>query len=502
MKKTRFFNLINQVLFLCIFFSLISYCIFLRGLESDGVESLSMVIFKNTFFYETKARIFFHFLYELPFVLFLKIFPYSSLNLIKMIWSFSLIWVHLYSFLICYIILPKGKKNLIFFPLMSFVFGPMTALGLSVSVSFIVCSYIWTAAFVIYYSDLSIRWHKFIFILSIGTLFLSHEMISYMAFPLIFLCFIKLKINQSNKFLIYIGIFLLLSNSLLSGIFVFFPDWPVHRTYFLKSFSHLYFFYKKGFYTPTVSAFLLLIGFFIQFYFPLRRLVWVILVPFFVFFCVMSFITPIHPIFNNFISFWSEYDKRVWVVISLPFTLWIWWLFEMKKFHFSDFKLFFILLLMLAISLTGWRIGTDYRFYQYQTQFVERLANCHGYVSWSEIEEASAPFKPWFLKYFYNIMEDPQEHIINASIFYSDFFEITSIIRSDMRPLWLCPDTSFLNKNLFEFNNKRTVNDFSEFIQKNCKTANIKQIYIEKFDFSEFIQFVKSNKSFCKKHTK
>ena len=275
--QSLFFKIVNSILFFSVFFSLISHCIFLRGIESDGIEVFAEIIVKNNFFFAEKARLFFHFLYELPFVLYLKTFPSSSLYLMKVVWSFSLIWMHIFSLSCSYWILPKNKKHFIFFPLMGFVLGPMTSLGISISVLLIVCSYIWTLSFIIHYSNLSIKWHKFIFILSICTSFLSYEIMSYMSWFLIFFCLSKLRKNKENQFLVYTGMILLSINSLTSTFFILFfilfPEWTKHRSYFIESLIHFHYFFnpESQLYTPTISASLILL-FFTQFYFLNKKI--------------------------------------------------------------------------------------------------------------------------------------------------------------------------------------------------------------------------------------
>ena len=463
----------NYIIAICIGLSLVSYCVFLRGVESDGREILSEIIFKNSFFYAEKARLLFHFLYELPIVLYLKVFPLTSLYFIKAIWSFSLIWVHIFSFFGSYLILPKNKKHFIFFPLMGFVFGSMTSLGLSISVSFIVSSYVWMLAFIIHYSNLFIIIHKFIFILSICISFFSHELMSFMSWPLIYLCVFKLRKNYKNRIIIKTGIILLFINFLISSFFILFPDWPEHRSYFLESFERMYFFYKEGFYSPSISSFLILLIFFINFFkikfYKIKVTIVKILSLIAIFLCIINFINPIYPIFGDFIVFWNEYDKRVWVVIALPFSMLIWWLFEIKKLSFSRYKLFFVFCIILTMSLTSWRIGTDYRFFQYQMQFVKRLSHCQGYVSWSELEKSTLSFSPWFLNKFHNTQFE--WHIIDASIIFLNSFEVKTIISSNRKPSWFCLDFSKKEQCLSNMN---------------------------KFNFSSFIQSVKQKHSSCK----
>ena len=493
-QRLKFLKITNLICCICIFISLLSYCIFFRGLESDGVERLAEILFKKSFFHAEKARMLFHLLYEWPLVFYLKIAPSPSLLLIKSLWSFSLIYLHLFSLAICYLYLPKSKKDFIFFPLMGFVFGPMTSLGLSVSVSFIVCSYYWALAFIIHYSDLYVKQQKAIFILSICFSFFSHELMSYMAWPLIYFCFLKLKKNKENKSTIYTGVFLLTLNSLLSAFFTVFPEWPSHRSYFIESLIYLKFFYSSGFYAPAVSSFLILILFFMPFLFHKKNIMLITVIILSAFFCCMNVINPIYPIFGDFIAFWNEYDKRVWVIIALPITLLIWWLFETKRVSFLQSKSFLIFCLILTVSLTGWRVGSDYRFYQYQSQFAEKLSHCLGWISWSKVQKFS-DFHPPFLKQFYNLQVEPDEHIIDASLLYSKSFQVQSIVQSHSKPLWLCAD--FYESQKFSIFHRENHN-LSEMIQDKCKAVNLKNISMNFFDFIKFIKAVQMGQSHCK----
>lgn len=489
---------LNVILLISISCSFISHCVFLRALESDGIEKLAEIIFKNSFTYEETSRIFFHFLYQLPIVLFLKAFSVAPLYLIKFIYSISLLWLHILAFIVCYLILPKEKKEYLCFPLLGFVLGPMASMGLSIYVAFLTYSWIWAVAFIIHYSNLSVKRQKIFFIASISALFFSHEMMSYMAVPLVFFCFKKLnQDNKKNKKIIYAGIFLLIINSFLSAFFVFFPTFVEHRSFFIESLTHFYFFYKGGFYTPILSSFCVLTIFFLfqKFSFSTSKWLMLFITPGFLFFCIMNIVTPVYPVFENFISFWNEYDKRVWPVISLPFTLLIWWLFENKKIDLYKGSLFFLYCVFLSISLTGWRVGSDYRFYQYQTQLAKKLSYCSGYISWEELQEEGVFFKPQFLQKFYDLQEDPEEHIINASLFYSNSFTVNTLIQSHFKPVWLCPKSQ--DSNTLFVKNKMSYKDF---IQLNCKNNSFQKIKLNRFDLSNFINSVKIGRSSCEKN--
>ena len=153
------------------------------------------------FFFSEKARLFFHFLYQIPAYLFIKFSPSSSLSLLTQVFSFGLIWIHIFSLFVCYIILPENKKNFIFFPLFSFFTGPAIALSISISIALSVYSYVWMTAFVIHYSKLSNKSHQFLFFLTPLPLLFSYELMAYMAYFLIFLCWNKHKkeTNSYNK---------------------------------------------------------------------------------------------------------------------------------------------------------------------------------------------------------------------------------------------------------------------------------------------------------------
>ena len=120
---------------------------------------------------------------------------------------------------------------------------------------------------------------------------------------------------------------------------------------------------------------------------------------------------------------------------------------------------------------------------------------CQGYVSWSDMKKSQISFRPPFLKYFYDLQEDPWEHIIDASILYSNSFQIQSIVQSYLKPpLWLC--TNFDRLTQISLNKKRI--DFSKSIQLDCNSEDIKSIERNCFDFTIFCQAVKMNNSHCK----
>ena len=183
---------------------LASHVLTSSGLFNDGAHNLFYMLYYNRFnFFET-SRQWFHIFYQFPAYVLIKWTSLDSLSLLTQVFSFGLIWIHIISFIGCYFILPKNKKPWIFFPLFAFFIGPVNALSTSVSVALSVCSYVWLTAFVIHYSDLSRKIHKVLFLIIPLPLILSHELMSYMSWPLIILCWYKIKAedNLFNKSLI------------------------------------------------------------------------------------------------------------------------------------------------------------------------------------------------------------------------------------------------------------------------------------------------------------
>ena len=174
---------------------LVSHVLFSVALH-DGILDLLNIIKELRFHSNEQARKIVDISQYLPAYLFIKFSSSTSLSLLISLFSFGLIWVHILSFLGCYFILPKNRKHLIFFPLFAFFAGPVISLHISISEALSVCSYVWFTAYTIYYSNLSNKIHKFLFLVVPLPLILSHELMSYMAWPLIILCWHK---KQNRK---------------------------------------------------------------------------------------------------------------------------------------------------------------------------------------------------------------------------------------------------------------------------------------------------------------
>ena len=426
--------------------ALLSQVLFSRGLALDGVHVLYKIIMTGDFYFVETARTTSIFFLLLPSWLFINFVSSNSLSLLTGVFSFGLIWIHIIAFIGCYLILPKQKKVYMFFPLFSFLIGPLTGLGASIASSHSVHSYIWFAAFVIHYSNLSFKSHKILFILSLIPLFLSHELMSYMAWPLIYLCWLKVKTQNAlwNKRLIKVMMFFLFLTSIVSIFFIIFPTKSeIHnRREFFQSLFYMKFFFKiknshiEWVYPPCIIAFFLSIMPFGQFfskrYYKLFVSISIVCI---ILFGVTALILPFYNLFEIF-KLTEEEEIRTWITcMALPLSFLIWWLFE--KGNLKVQRSFLVACIFSAISLTGWRLGSDYQFYQFQKQFSHKTLNCKGFVFWSSVKVddyqydldydhvKDQSFYPQFLKVFNHGWK-----FSSSSLIYPRKFEVNAIVRS------------------------------------------------------------------------
>ena len=375
---------------------LFSQIIFGRGLDLDGVHVLYIMITESSFYYIETARIITHFFQQLPTWLFINFAPSNSINLLIKVFSFGLVWIHIVSILGCYFILPANKKYFLFFPLLAFIVGPVTALGVSISASLSVFSYIWFSSFVIYYSNLSIKIHKILFILTPLPFILSHEMMSYMSLFLTYLCLIKFSKEtvNFNKNLIRFILGFLFIVSITSAFFIFFPEKSElqNRSDFFKNLFYLEFIFKKMqneklvIYPATLtSLFLLFLCFSSFFKNNFSKILCALSFILIIFFGINAFFQPFYTFFDVF-RLTGEEEVRVWVsCFAMPLSLLLWWLFERKSLKIT--KIFFIACIFATLFLTGWRVGSDYRFYDFQKQFSKSLLNCKGIITWTQVSQ-------------------------------------------------------------------------------------------------------------------
>ena len=90
---------------------LASHIIFSVGLY-DGTHSLLQIIKDVQFYSLDQARKLVNILQALPIYLFIKFSSSSSLTPLIDLFLFGLIWIHIFSLLGCYFILPKKQKKL------------------------------------------------------------------------------------------------------------------------------------------------------------------------------------------------------------------------------------------------------------------------------------------------------------------------------------------------------------------------------------------------------
>lgn len=383
---------LTKILTLGFAVSLLSHILSGRGLDLDGAHILYEIIFKQSFiFYET-ARVTTHFFQQIPAWLFIKFIPINSIEILIQVFSFGLIWIHIISIIGCYLILPKDKKYFLFFPLFAFFTGPLTAFGISISASLSVCSYIWLVAFVIYYSNLSNKWHCILLFLTITPLILSHEKLFYMSWFLIYLIWQK-KREFPNKWLYHYLLSFLSICSFFSLVFIFFPVQSeiFNRTQFFRSLFYLEFFFKfdKGrldsIYYPSLTAFSLLFFLALSFLKQKRLLVYQIVFALILCFAFCSALLPFYNLAPYF-KFSAEEEARVFVsCISHPLCILLWQMFEKKKPIIN--QTFFSICLTASSLLLVYRLGSDYKFYQFQKQFTAVTASSKGIKTWNELSK-------------------------------------------------------------------------------------------------------------------
>ena len=443
LKKTinihSYWNYISLFLGVVFITALFSHVIFSVGLDYDGSHILTGMVFKNSFEFIETSRLFFDFLKELPAYLFIQFFPSDSLSLLTQVFSFGLVWIHIFSLIGCWLILPKDRKSFIFFPLFAFCCGPLIALEHSISTSLSAFSYVWFMAFVIYYSDLSLKMHKALLFLTPLPLFLSYELMSYASLLLIFLCLLKINNYQktfANKAIIT-GLVVFFSMTFFVQCYlIFFPTSLVNRDNYLSDLLSLSFLYtssneKISIHACTVVVFILTVIPFVSSV-RLRRAPLFLKRFFLTFLSISSLITNTVLLFPSFLYpliphyyLYPAVNNRIYSFCALPFTILLWFLFEKKIFQFEKQKLFLTLCLISAFSLIKWRVEMDYNFYKLQRQFSEKLERCQGQLKWSLVRDI-----------FHNIEDDRFEEeslwkITSISLLYPHSQNVKAVLLND-----------------------------------------------------------------------
>ena len=423
-QKERLLKISLLFITTCFIIVFAFFCFFSSGLDEDGsFNLLHLLMFDKIRINETN-RIFFDLFYSIPVFAVFSFFPSSSFSFITQVYSFSLIYIHILTFIFCFLILPKNKKIFIFFPLFSFLTGQFVLLSISVSVAFSVSSYLWLMAFMIHYGDLSKKSHKLLFFILPFPLILSHEMMSYLSWFLIVLYLFKLqsfqKSNQPFKsFFIafFIAFFILVS--FLNLYLIFWTEGMHNLIQFKNSlifFKFLFSFEAVQFNLCLFMAFLLKIGLFLElfkrsFYFQ----------TFLVLFLLMSFCIFLFLPFSVFqeVFFTSSYLSRVYPpIISLPFCLVMWWLAELKQIELQNLsKKFLWSCCILSLFFTIYRIKSDLKYYNYRQNFSKQLEKCEGLIPLSSFKNKYSKSQ-----YFWKITAEsliiPQKKSIKTILFH------------------------------------------------------------------------------------
>jgi len=388
-----------SILVFCFLLAVVSFVFFSVGLQEDGSHNLAHLLMLEKIRTSETARIFFYYFSMLPLSTYFKTSSSHSLSLITSVYSFSLIYIHILSWILCFLILPKNKKEFIFFPLFSFLTGAFLLLDISVSVALSVCSYLWLVAFMISYFDFSKKIHQFSFFVFAFPLILSHEMMSYLSLFFVFLILVKLKrrIKHTNLqtlflpllfflFLCFLQSFLLFHsldksnfNQFQKNLFSFeflWDDSRINLCLFLSLFIKVVLFleiFKKKFLSQ---------GFQVFFFFVLT-------------FCFLKLLFLSFPLFEA--RFWtSDYAGRVYPpVLSFPLCLLAWFLAEFKSIELKKelSQTFLISCCLLALLFTFYRLKSDKNFYNYRKDFARAVEKCEGIVLLSDFKKDFTNFK-------------------------------------------------------------------------------------------------------------
>lgn len=412
----------------CCLTAFISFCFFSSGLNEDGSYNLFYYIKFDTPILHETPRLFFNFLHGFP-TLFILNYP-LPFSFITQAYSFSLICLHLASFIFCFLILPPNKKHFMFFPFFYFLTGPFFLLDISVSVAFSVSSWLWLTAFIIHYTDLSKMSHKALFLATPMPLLLSHEMMSFLSWALIALCLFKYKNSKGRnqkfeKLFISFSIVFFVFVSFLQSYFILNSESKSNLASFQSSLFAFKFLFEGG--RPNllvVTAFVLKLGLLLElfkkkfYYFQVLLILFVSLA-----FCLILF--PSFSIFQDRF-FTGEYDSRVYpIVISLPFCLFMWGLAELKHKKLQSLsKLFLYSFCITGVAFTVYRLKSDLEFYKYRKNFSLQLSTCEGMAPLSSFKKLFPKLKPESL---WKITADslilPQKKLVQTALYNDSFLQ-------------------------------------------------------------------------------
>ena len=373
-----------------------SHSLFSTGLSFDGSIDLLQMILRYPIHYHEYSRRFFQVFYQLPAWILVEFSTIQSISILTKVWSFSLMWIHVISLFGCWFVLPKDKKHFIFFPFFGFFTGPALSLTISISVALSVCSYVWMTAFFIYYLDLRKKVHKLLFFLAPLPLLLSHELMSYMAWPLIALCLYKHRKEKNlfNKRWIGLIAAYLLIVSLVQVSMLFFNkeirQGGEHFDQFLKNLIDLTFLIRDGGinFPLFVSVFTLLLSFLPLFIKnPLRDKILKSGALVLCFTFIGAFIISVFGLstdsFNNIVPL--GYIRIYPPIVGLPLGLLIWFLYEKKKENILKTKnSLFLCWILYCLFMVFVCISFDLRFHKYRKSYSKILDLCEGVIDKTE----------------------------------------------------------------------------------------------------------------------
>ena len=467
---------------------LFSHIILSRGLDEDGVFRMTEMLLFNRFPYSEISRLFFHRIYSLP-LYFINLFDLKSLPLLTIVFSFGLVSLHILSLVACYLILPDGKKELVFFPLFAFLTGPATSLGISVSVALSACSYIWFISFLIYYSDLNYKFHKVLFVLCPLPLFLSHELMIYASLFLMVLCFLKYKEENIffNRALISLMTSFFITTFVYSCFFMLFTgEVSGNYPFFKKSlFSGQFLFDENKLNVPIILSVFLISSLYIHFFkLPLKN-------KFQSFFFLLIFLSSLLvltlSLFWNLYDYFfpiSDYHGRVWAItFSLSAVLFLWYLFKDKNINFKKNSYFVLSCFIYGFILIFARVHSDLQFYKYQKYFSEKIQNCQGLVHFNSFKNLFSSTKQD--RKVLERMEASLWTISASSLIYPRLNEIHSVV--------LLPDEYIKRcvKIRASYEKCKTEFDFHQLFSK-------RDVFKSKvFNFKPLLDNISQNKSYC-----
>ena len=480
---------------------LASHILFAVGLY-DGEVDLYHNIAEDTFFLGwEKSRTVFNALKLFPTYLFLK-FPVFSLNLSARVFSFGLIWIHILSFIGCYLILPKKKKHMIFFPLFAFFAGPAVSLHLSISAALSVCSYVWLIAYMIYYSDLSQKIHRTLFFILPLPLILSHELMSYMAWPLIYFCWQKNKTEENlfNKSLIGFTMIYLFIASVVQTFMTVFHEKLTNTINdkhivinIIKYFDFLFYFYPNVNFLLAVSILIMILFLILPYKDTIKHKPKKMLI---ILYSLIFIFVVTASILQTMKGFIPDYNIRFYPsIITLPLGILLWWIYEKRKTDIEKIsKLFLLSCTLFCLTLVFCRITFDYKFYKYQTAMATYLSKCKGVIKRSS---AINHFKN-ISSFSHEIATNQNWSMVEVSLLYSRSRIVRSVISPSPPHLYSCPENCELEQK-------------NELYKAYCNKLCIKQpasMFLSKltklhesrfFDTSEIVYYITNNISECEK---